>query len=205
MVTPSVDKGNSDMKNIILEKRVIIAVLSALVLLCGPTASASAADGVDLTNAHYIVLTPGHSKTISYDLNWGQVHTAVVHLFGLVFETGQDGNPVNPIFKFSAAVTDSIGEGSELVFATTGFVGLVNHILFAADETITQKIASSFFANYSYSSDTVSASREIPVMPFSGGAVKGILAAQAILVTGFILPIGDPDFPVTMSMRFALD
>jgi len=191
------------MKNFMRTNNVIIAVLSALVLLC--TAPASAADGIDLTNAHYIVLTPGHSKTISYDLNWGQVHTAVVHLFGLVFATDQDGNPVNPTFKFSAAVTDSIGEGSELVFATTGFVGLIDHLLFADDETITQKIANSFFVNYSYSSDTVSASREIPAMPFSSGGIKGVIAAQAILVTGFVLPIGDPDFPVTMSMRFALD
>jgi hypothetical protein len=203
MVTPSVVKGSSDMKNIILKKCVIIAVVFALGLLYSPLATA--ADGIDLTNAHYIFLTPGHSKTISYDLNWGQVHTAVVHLFGLVFKTDQGGAPVNPTFKFSAAVTDSIGEGSELVFATTGFVGLVDHILLAADETFTQKIASSFFINYSYSSDTVSASREIPAMPFSGGSIKGILAAQAILVTGFVLPIGDPDFPVTMSMRFSLD
>jgi hypothetical protein len=181
----------------------IITLFSALFLLC--EAPAAAADGIDLTNAHYIVLTPGHSKTISYELNWGQAHTAVVHLFGLVFKTDQDGNPVNPTFKFSAAVTDSIGEGAELVFATTGFVGLIDHLLFAADETITQKIANSFFVNYSYSSDTVSASREIPAMPFSSGSIKGILAAQAILVTGFVLPIGDPDFPVTMSMRFTLD
>jgi len=193
------------MKNFIKTSNVIIAVLSALVLLCGPAAPAAAADNIDLTNAHYIILTPGHSKTISYDLNWGQVHTAVVHLFGLVFETGQDGNPVNPTFKFSAAVTDSIGEGSELVFATTGFVGLIDQLLFAADETITKKITNSFFVNYSYSSDTISASREIPAIPFSGGGIKGILAAQAILVTGFVLPIGDPDFPVTMSMRFVLD
>jgi hypothetical protein len=193
------------MKNFMKTSNVIIAVLSTFFLLCGPAVPAAAADGIDLTNAHYIVLTPGHSKTISYDLNWGQVHTAVVHLFGLVFETDQDGNPVNPTFKFSAAVTDSIGEGAELVFATTGFVGLIDQLLFAADETITQKIANSFFVNYAYSSDTVSASREIPAMPFSGGGIKGILAAQAILVTGFVLPIGDPEFPVTMSMRFALD
>ena len=183
----------------------IIAVLSALVLLCSPAAPVAAADSIDLTNTHYIVLTPGHSKTIAYDLNWGQVHTAVVQMFGLVTKTDKDGNPVKPTFKFSAAVTDSIGEGSELVFATTGFIGLIDHLLFASDENLTQKIANSFFANYSYSSDTVSASREIPVMPFSSGGIKGIVAAQAILVTGFVLPIGNPDFPVTMSMRFELN
>lgn len=191
------------MKNIIITKRVILTIIFALALLCNPPATA--ADNLDLTNVHYIVLTPGHSKTIAYDLDWGQVHTAVVHMFGLVTKTDQDGNPVNPTFKFSAAVTDSIGDGAELVFATTGFIGLIDHLLFASDENLTQKIANSFFANYSYSSDTVSASREIPAMPFSGGVIQGIVAAQAILVTGFILPIGNPDFPVTMSMRFELN
>jgi hypothetical protein len=191
------------MKNIIITKRVIITIIFALALLCGPPATA--ADNLDLTNVHYIVLTPGHSKTIAYDLDWEQVHTAVVHMFGLVTKTDQDGNPVNPTFKFSAAVTDSIGDGAELVFATTGFIGLIDHLLFASDENLTQKIANSFFANYSYSSDTVSASRQIPAMSFSSGGIQGIVAAQAILVTGFILPIGNPDFPVTMSMRFELN
>jgi hypothetical protein len=192
------------MKNIIITKRVIITIIFALALLCSPSAPVTAAD-INLTNVHYIVLTPGHSKTIAYDLDWGQVHTAVVHMFGLVTKTDKDGNPVNPTFKFSAAVTDSIGEGAELVFATTGFIGLIDHLLFASDENLTQKIANSFFVNYSYSSDTVSASRQIPAIPFSGGGIQGIVAAQAILVTGFVLPIGNPDFPVTMSMRFELN
>ena len=193
------------MKNILRTNSVIISIASAMVLLCGLFAPVTAADTINLNNVHYIVLTPGHSKTIAYDLNWGQVHTAVVQMFGLVTKTDKDGNPVKPTFKFSAAVTDSIGEGSELVFATTGFIGLIDHLLFASDENLTQKIANSFFANYSYSSDTISASREIPVMPFSSGGIKGIVAAQAILVTGFVLPIGNPDFPVTMSMRFELN
>jgi len=192
------------MKNITRTNCVIIAVISALVLLCGPSAPVTAAD-INLDKVHYIVLTPGHSKTIAYDLDWGQVHTSVIHMIGLVTKADTEGNPVKPTFKFSAAVTDSIGEGAELVFATTGFIGLVDHLLFAADESVTEKVANSFFVNYSYSSDSVSASRSIPVMPVSAGGIKGIIAAQAILVTGFVLPVGNPDFPVTMSMNFSLN
>jgi hypothetical protein len=126
-------------------------------------------------------------------------------MIGLVTKTDKDGNPVEPTFKFSAAVTDSIGDGAELVFATTGFIGLIDHFLFAADESVTEKVSNSFFANYSYSSDAMSASRTIPVIPLSSGGVKGIIAAQAILVTGFVLPVGEVDFPVTMSMNFDLN
>jgi hypothetical protein len=180
----------------------LIAVLSALVLLCSPAAPAVAADGVDLTNTHYIVLTPGHSKTISYDLNWGQIHTTVVHMFGIVNNTAE---AISPTFSFSAAVTDSVGEGADVVFTTTGFVGLLDHLLFAPGEDLPEKLSKSFFANYSYSSDAISSQREIPVIPFSSGSITGIIAAQAILVTGFVLPIGNPDFPITMSMRFELN
>jgi hypothetical protein len=192
------------MKNFARATRVTICIVSAMVLLCGFSQPVAAAD-INLDNTHYIVLTPGHSKTIAFDLDWGQVHTSVIHMIGLVTKVDKDGNPVDPTFKFSAAVTDSIGDNAELVFATTGFIGLVDHFLFAADETATQKISNSFFANYAYSSDAMSASRTIPVMPVSVGGVKGIIAAQAILVTGFVLPIGDPDFPVTMSMNFELN
>lgn len=192
------------MNNITRANRVTISIISAMILLFGFSQPLAAAD-INLDNIHYIVLTPGHSKTIAYDLDWGQIHTSVVHMFGLVTKVDQDGTPVNPTFKFSAAVTDSIGDGADLVFATTGFIGLIDHFLFAGDEDVTQKVANSFFANYSYSSDAMSASREIPVMPFSGGGIKGIIAAQAILVTGFVLQTGNPDFPVTMSMSFALN
>lgn len=188
------------MKNRIIKKRVIIPVIFALALACIPPVAA--ADSIDLTNTHYIVLTPGHSKTIAYDLNWGQVHTTVVHMFGLVNKTAET---ITPTFSFSAAVADSVGEGADVVFATTGFVGLIDHLLFAPDETITQKFSKSFFINYSYSSDAMSSQREIPVIPFSGGSgITGLVAAQAVLITGFVLPIGDPDFPITMSMKFEL-
>jgi hypothetical protein len=191
------------MKIFIQTSSALIAVLSALILLCSPAAPAAAADGVDITNTHYIVLTPGHSKTISYDLNWGQVHTTVVHMLGIVNNTAET---ITPTFSFSAAVTDSVGEGADVVFATTGFVGLLNHLLFAPGEDLPEKLSRSFFANYSYSSDAMSSEREIPIITFSGaGGSTGIIAAQAVLFTGFVLPIGDPDFPITMSMRFELN
>jgi len=180
------------MKNFARANRVTICIVSALVLLCGFSQPAASAD-INLDNVHYIVLTPGHSRTIAYDLNWGQIHTSVIHLIGLVTKVDKDGNPVEPTFKFSAAVTDSIGDNAELVFATIGFISLI------------EDVANSFYANYAYSSDAMSASRTIPVIPFSSGGVKGIIASQAILVTSFALQSGSPDFPVTMSMNFDLN
>jgi hypothetical protein len=149
----------------------ILCIVTFLFLLLGTTYSTTYAQyqGLDLgQNFDVIVLTRGLSRTLTYELSdvvWND--TSAFHVsYILTFGTGT--------LSIGVASASSLGNRSEIVYATTGIIG-------------TQPIF-----KYAYSSGSISQSVDVPEI--------GI----GILVTSIIVGISNPDFPVTMSMIYSL-
>jgi len=146
-------------------KCAIIVLL--LVLLTVPAGFAdSLQDGLG-TNYDLIMLTPGHSRTIYYDLDNTLINGNAFQATFIV--TLGEGTLTVGIGNHS-----TIGQG-EIVFATTGFVGTTPVL------------------NYAYSSAPISMAIPVPA------------AGVGILFTSVVMAVGEPDFPVTMSMMFSLN
>lgn len=145
-------------------------IITATILILLP-ASVTFAESIQDrfgTNYEVIVLTPGHSRTISYELpdillnDFGAFQATFIMTLGA------------GILTVSVAPASMIGEGAELIFVTAGFIGLTPVL------------------DYSYKSAPITITAEVP--DFSLG----------LLLTSVIVGIGDPDFPVGMSMTFSL-
>ena len=121
-----------------------------------------------VANYDIIILTPGHSRTIFYELH-NSVVQDVTAVQGTLILTAGAGT-----LNIGVANSSFIGEGAEIVFFTSGFVGTTPVI------------------DYAYSSAPISAS--VDVAEVSAG----------FLITGVLFDVGDPDYPVTMSMTFSL-
>lgn len=147
------------------------AVLTAAVifiLFAAATVPAVTAEDISATktNANLIVLTPGHSRTIFYELH-DSISNDITALHGTLLMTLGAGT-------LTVSVSASAGEGAEILYATTGFIG-VTPVL-----------------EYAYGSAALS--MNIPVAEFSAG----------LLLTGIVAGVGSPDFPVDVSMVFYL-
>lgn len=145
-----------------------ILVLALFILLPVSANAAPLAQDTIGDNFNLIILTPGHSRTIYYDLD-------STVLGGRAFQTTFIITAGEGTLLVSVANNSTLGEGAEMIFATTGFVGTTPVL------------------NYSYSSAPITMT--VPVSTASVG----------ILVTGLVLTYGQPDFPVTMSMMFSLN
>ncbi len=121
-------------------------------------------------NANLIVLSPGHSRTVFYELNdvvlndINSVHAAVIMATG------------SGTLTVSAANTSPMDKGDEIIYAVTGFVG------------------TTALSDYAYGSSPITMS-----IPLTASFVS-----FGLVFTAVIAKIGNPDFPVTMSMTFYL-
>jgi len=150
--------------NVCITVTALLFLLPAATVFAGPVYESQDAENYDL-----IVLTPGHSRTIHYELddsignNIGNIHAA------FIVTTGEG------TLSVSVANTSSIGEHAEIIYSTVGFIGATPVL------------------NYAYSSGTINFDIDVPA--FSVG----------LLLTGVMARLGDPDFPVTMSMTFFMN
>ncbi len=119
-------------------------------------------------NYDIIILTPGHSRTIFYELH-NTVSNDVTAIQATLILTAGAGT-----LSIGVANSSFIGEGSELIYVTSGFMGTTPIL------------------DYAYSSAPISTSVEV-------GEVS-----VGLLITGVLVSVGNPDFPVTMSMTFSL-
>ncbi|MEI6127764.1 MAG: hypothetical protein WCQ99_14555 [Pseudomonadota bacterium] len=119
------------------------------------------------TKYDLIILTPGHSRSIYYDLD----NTLIK---GKAFQTTFIITLGAGTLTVGLGNHSTLGQG-EIVFATTGFVGTTPVL------------------QYAYSSAPISMAIPVP------GAGVGIL------ITSVLTAVGDPDFPITMSMMFSLN
>lgn len=153
-------------------KRSVIRLFTgiACLLVLFQTAAAAGVSGSALgTNYDLVVLTPGHSRTIYYDLN------DTVLSNGSAFQATAILTIGSGTLLVGIGNSSPIGTGSEIVYGTTGFIGATPVL------------------QYSYSSSPVDIS--VPVGDVSVG----------VLFTSVVLSVGDPAFPVTMSMVFSLN
>ena len=123
----------------------------------------------DIENYVLIALAPGLSRTIHYELD-GSIGNDISNIHAAFIVTAGAGT-----LSVSIANTSSIGENSEIIYATVGLVGTTPVF------------------NYAYSSGTVNLSIDVPAF------------GVGILLTEVIARFGSPDFPVTMSMTFSLN
>jgi hypothetical protein len=145
-------------------------IITATILILLP-ASVTFAESIQDrfgTNYEVIVLTPGHSRTIIYELPDIILNDFDAFQATFIMTLGAG------ILTVSVAPASMIGEGAELIFVTAGFIGLTPVL------------------DYSYKSAPITITAEVP--DFSLG----------LLLTSVIAGIGDPDFPVGMSMTFSL-
>lgn len=153
-------------------KRSVALLVSGIACLVvfSQTAAAVEVSGSALgTNYDVVVLTPGHSRTIYYDLS------DTIFSNGSAFQATAILTVGAGTLLVGIGNSSPIGTGSEIVYGTTGFVGATPVL------------------QYSYSSSPVDIS--VPVGDVSIG----------VLFTSVVLSVGDPDFPVTMSMVFSLN
>jgi len=152
--------------------RTFISLITAVtILLTVLTASAAFAEpGRNSSVANYglIVLTPGHSRTIYYVLDNAVLMDLTAFQATFITTLGAG------ILNVSVANSSFVGDNSEIVYGTAGFIGSTPVI------------------DYSYSSGVIVQSIEVP--DFSVG----------LLFTGVLYGVGNPEFPVTMSMTFSL-
>jgi hypothetical protein len=145
-------------------------IITATILILLP-ASVTFAESIQDrfgTNYEVIVLTPGHSRSIIYVLP--DIILNDLGAFQATFLMTLGAGTLN----VGVARMSDIGEGAELIYATTGFIGLTPVL------------------NWAYSSGNIAITAEVPA--FSIG----------LLLTSVIAGIGNPDFPVGMSMTFSL-
>ncbi len=146
-------------------------IITATILILLP-ASVTFAESIQDrfgTNYEVIVLTPGHSRSIIYELH--DIILNDIEAFQATFiMTLGAGTLTVSVSKMS-----DIGEGAELIYATTGFIGFIPVL------------------DYSYSSAPITITAE-DLPAFTVG----------LLLTSVIAGIGNPDFPVGMSMTFSL-
>lgn len=145
-------------------------IITATILILLP-ASVTFAESIQDrfgTNYEVIVLTPGHSRSIIYELP--DILLNDLGAFQATFIMTLGAGTLN----VGVARMSDIGEGAELIYATTGFIGLTPVL------------------NWAYSSGNIAITAEVPA--FSIG----------LLLTSVIAGIGNPDFPVGMSMTFSL-
>ncbi len=151
---------------LLLAAALIFLFLLPQVILAEPADNLSGA-GI---NANVVILSPGHSRTIFYELHdiiyndVSAVHTTFIFTLGAGTLT------------VSVASTTPMGKGSEILYATTGFIGLTPVL------------------DYAYGSSPISMSLPLSDSPVNIG----------FLLTSVVAGIGSPDFPVTMSMTFYL-
>jgi hypothetical protein len=147
-----------------------LTATATFIFLSSPVAYAEYAGNISIegVNANLIILTPGHSRTIFYELHdiiyndIRALHTAFIIA------------PGPGTLTVSIANTTPVGQGSEILYSTTGFIGLTPVL------------------DYAYGSSPINMS-----MPVTGTGLN-----VGLLFTGVIAGIGNPDFPVTMSMTF---
>jgi hypothetical protein len=146
-------------------------IITATILILLP-ASVTFAESIQDrfgTNYEVIVLTPGHSRSIIYELP--DIILNDLGAFQATFLMTLGAGTLN----VGVARMSDIGEGAELIYATTGFIGLTPVL------------------NWAYSSGNIAITAE-DLPAFTVG----------LLLTSVIAGIGNPDFPVGMSMTFSL-
>jgi len=123
-----------------MKKTVISAALFCLVSLYAAPASATEAQGGAGSIYHFLVLTPGHSQTLFFELNntvfndHSQFHT----FYCITVGEGTLNLRVGP--------ASSVGQFAGMVYATAGFLGL-------------QPIA-----QYGYNAETISVNATMPAV-----------------------------------------
>ena len=150
----------------------IIAVATVFALTPATRTFAESAETITGSNlnANLIILTPGHSRSIYYELNdiiyndINAIHTTFIITLG----TG--------LLNVSISKQTFTGEGTETIFATSGFLGLTPVL------------------NYAYGSGLINLSSSLTDSSVNFG----------VLFTTVMAGVGGPDFPVSMNEVFSL-
>jgi len=140
----------------------LTAALLLVMSLCLSPAAAQTLSGQDAAGYNALVLTPGHSQTILFELGSTVMDEQYDSCLLLTAGAGRLTIRVGP--------ASSVGEFDGLVYAVAGFVGF-------------QPVL-----EWAYNAETISISVDVPEV------------AAGVLFTGILTAIGDPDFPVVMSM-----
>ncbi len=147
----------------------LVTIVALAVLMPAAACFAQPVESAAGNNYDIIVLTPGHSRTIYYELSDTILNNGSAFQATFIFTLGA-GTLTVGIGNHSA-----ISAGSEIIYTTAGLVGTTPVF------------------QYAYSSSPISLT--IPV----GNVGVGVL------FTSMLYTVGNPNFPVTMSMIFSLN
>jgi len=149
------------------KKSVYAAIFLCAVAVAGllaPPAGARPFGSAGDSNYNLLILTPGHSQTIMFELD------------DVIFNDSETFHACYFLWLGEGRITVRVGPASDLgefsgaVYATVGIIGLQPVI------------------EYAYNAETISVSMDVPA------------AGVGMLFSSIITGIGDPDFPVIMSM-----
>jgi len=142
----------------------MVLLLTGIVLIVCAGPAAALQTSAKSNNYNVLILTPGHSQTITFALNdvifndLNAFHACYILWLG-------EGS-----ISARVGTASAVGEFSGVVFSTLGFIGL---------EPV---------FDYAYDAESITMSIDVPAF------------GVGILFTGITTGIGNPDFPIIMSM-----